>query len=159
MQPDLVPRCGDAPCLVGVEQRRDRRHEEARAHIMRGEEPKDARHAGAASELAPGQAPDRVGAGPWYDRLGRLVAASKDDLHKKFKVTLLSKCINLTFKQTLGFKVFGGTGLSCVSPGDTVFTGSEIGPQRCAITKVEAYTPDMEKADKAAAEAAKAAAH
>jgi hypothetical protein len=83
----------------------------------------------------------------------------EDDLHKKFKLTLLSKCISLTFKQTLGFKVFGGTGLSCVSPGDSVFTGDVTGPQRCSIKTVEAYTPDMEKADKAAAAAAKAAAH
>jgi len=83
----------------------------------------------------------------------------EDDLHKKFKLTLLSKCIGLTFKQRLGFKVFGGTGLSCVSTGDTVFTGDPTGPQRCAIKTVEAYTPDMEKADKAAAAAAKAAAH
>jgi len=83
----------------------------------------------------------------------------EDDLHKKFKITLLSKCIGLTFKQTLGFKVFGGTGLSCVSTGDTVFTGDPTGPQRCAIKTVEAYTPEMQKADKAAADAAKAAAH
>jgi hypothetical protein len=74
----------------------------------------------------------------------------EDDLHKKFKITLLSKCLSLTFKQRLGFKVFGGTGLSCVSPGDTVITGSEIGPQHCAIRTIEAYTPEMEKADKAA---------
>jgi len=60
----------------------------------------------------------------------------EDDLHRKFKITLLSKCIGLTFKQRLGFKVFGGTGLSCVSPGDTVFTGSPTGPQRCAIKMV-----------------------
>jgi hypothetical protein len=83
----------------------------------------------------------------------------EDDLHKKFKITLLSKCIGLTFKQRLGFKVFGGTGLSCVSSGDTVFTGDSMGPQRCSIKTIEAYTPDMEKADKAAAAAAKAAAH
>jgi hypothetical protein len=83
----------------------------------------------------------------------------EDDLHKKFKLTLLSKCLSLTFKQRLGFKVFGGTGLSCVSPGDSVITGSETGPQRCSIKTVEAYTPDMEKADKAAAAAAKATAH
>jgi hypothetical protein len=83
----------------------------------------------------------------------------EDDFHKKFKITLLSKCLSLTFKQRLGFKVFGGTGLSCISPGDSVFTGSEIGPQRCSINRVEAYTPEMEKADKAAADAAKAAGH
>jgi hypothetical protein len=83
----------------------------------------------------------------------------EDDLHRKFKITLLSKCISLTFKQRIGFKVFGGTGLSCVSPGDMVITGDPTGPQRCAIKTVEAYTPDMERADKAAADAAKAAQH
>jgi hypothetical protein len=83
----------------------------------------------------------------------------EDDLHKKFKLTLLSKCLSLTFKQRIGFKVFGGTGISCVSPGDSVITGSEIGPQRCSIKTLEAYTPEMEKADKAAAAAAKAASH
>jgi len=79
----------------------------------------------------------------------------EDNFHKKFKVTLLSKCLSLQFKETIGFKVFGGTGLSCVSAGDSIITGSESGPQRCAIKSVEAYTPEMEKADKAA----KAAAH
>ena len=83
----------------------------------------------------------------------------EDDFHKKFKLTLLSKCLSLQYKERIGFKVFGGTGLSCVSSGDSVFTGSEIGLQRCAIKTVEAYTPDMEKADKAAAAAAKAAGH
>jgi hypothetical protein len=83
----------------------------------------------------------------------------EDDLHQKFKITLFSKCLNLTFKQRIGFKVFGGTALSCVSSGDTIITGSQIGPQSCAIRKIEPYTPDMEKADKAAAAAAKAAAH
>ena len=82
----------------------------------------------------------------------------EDDLHRKFRITLLSKCVGLTFKQRLAFDVFGGTGLSCVSPGDTVIIGDPTGPQRCAIKTVEAYTPEMEKADKAAADAAKAAA-
>ncbi len=68
----------------------------------------------------------------------------------------MTPCLNMQFHERLGFKVFGGTGLSCVSRGDDVISGSEIGPQRCPISKIEPYTPEMEKADKAAKEAAKA---
>ena len=40
--------------------------------------------------------------------------------------------------------------LSCVTPGDIVFF-HDIGMEmRCVISKVTAYTPEMEKADKAA---------
>lgn len=81
----------------------------------------------------------------------------EDDFHAKFKLTLLSPCTNLTFKQGLGFKTFGGTALSCVSKGDEILTGTPIGPQHCPIVKIEPYTAEMEKADKDAAAAAKAA--
>ena len=75
----------------------------------------------------------------------------EDDFHNKYKLTLMSPCINLQYKLRLGFRTFGGTGLSCVSRGDEVIASSPIGPQRCPITKIEPYTPEMEKADKAAA--------
>ncbi len=72
----------------------------------------------------------------------------EDDLHKKFKLTLLGKCFDLQYRERIGFKVFGGFGLSCVTRGDSILSGSVIGPQRCSIKTVELYTPDMEKADK-----------
>ncbi len=81
----------------------------------------------------------------------------EDDFHQKFKLSLLSPCLNMQYKERLGFRTFGGTALSCVSRGDDVIASSQIGPQHCPISKVEPYTPEMEKADKDAAAAAKAA--
>jgi hypothetical protein len=81
----------------------------------------------------------------------------EDTFHRKFKVDLLGSCINLTFKQRIGFSSPGGTSLSCLSSGDSVFFhDSAIGQQKCAVKAVSDYTPEMEKAD-AAAEAAKKA--
>jgi len=78
----------------------------------------------------------------------------KDSFRRKYKVGLMGTCINLNFKQRIGFSSPGGTSLSCLSSGDTVFfRDSAMGEQRCAITSVIAYTPEMEKADKAAADA------
>ena len=71
--------------------------------------------------------------------------------HQKFKVSLMVHCPNMDFHQRLGFKAFGGSQLSCLSPGDYVIERDSMGPQHCPITKVEAYTPEMQKADEAAA--------
>lgn len=82
----------------------------------------------------------------------------EDTFHRKFTVALLGACINLTFKQRIGFSSPGGTSLSCLSGGDTVFfRDSATGQQRCAVKSIEAYTPEMEKADKDAEAAKKAA--
>jgi hypothetical protein len=74
----------------------------------------------------------------------------EDDFHKKFKLTLMTPCLNMQYHENLGFKVFGGSELACVSRGDEVISGSPIGPQHCPISNIETYTADMEKADKAA---------
>jgi len=82
----------------------------------------------------------------------------EDNSHNKFKVSLLGVCQGLTFKEGVAFKSFGGTGLSCLTSGDSVLTRNMgTGPQRCAIRKVEPYTPAMQKADADAAAAKKAA--
>ncbi|HTT97178.1 MAG TPA: DUF6491 family protein [Rhizomicrobium sp.] len=83
----------------------------------------------------------------------------EDNLHKKYKLSLLVSCQHLQFHERLGFKTFDPSALACVSKGDSVISGTEIGPQTCPIKTIEAYTPEMEKADKDAAAAAKAAAH
>ena len=83
----------------------------------------------------------------------------EDNFHDKFKVGLMVDCQHLQFRENLGFKVFAGTALACVSKGDEVIVGSQIGPQHCPIKTIEPYSADMEKADKAAADAAKAASH
>lgn len=81
-----------------------------------------------------------------------------DNWHQKFKVTLLGYCPNLSYRERLGIKSFGGTALSCVAAGDNVFTREfGTGVQRCPIRKVEVYTPEMMKADADAAAAKKAA--
>lgn len=81
----------------------------------------------------------------------------EDDLHQKFKVSLMGYCPALPFNETLGFKVIGGTQLSCISRGDEIISHQHpLGAFHCPVTNIVPYTPEMEKADKAAA-AAKAA--
>ncbi len=83
----------------------------------------------------------------------------EDNYHQKFKLGLMGYCPNLPFKEALAFKVIGGTGLSCITKGDLVITHQfPEGGFRCPIVNIVSYTPEMEKADKAAA-AAKAAQH
>ena len=77
----------------------------------------------------------------------------EDNSHQKFKLNLLGDCNGLTFRQKLGFKSIGGTDLSCMTPGDYVFTHVMAMHQRCPIKTIEVYTPEMEKADKAAKDA------
>lgn len=77
----------------------------------------------------------------------------ENDTHQKFKLELMGYCPGLTFKETIGLRSPGGSYLSCVGPGDTVFFHDLGMEMRCVINKVSAYTPEMEKADKAAKEA------
>jgi hypothetical protein len=81
----------------------------------------------------------------------------EDNFRQKFKLSLMTTCPDLLFKENLGFKSFGGTGLSCLTKGDDVIDRDRpIGSFRCPISNIETYTPAMEKADRDAA-AAKAA--
>jgi hypothetical protein len=80
----------------------------------------------------------------------------EDNWHSKWKLSLMGTCINLTFKERVGFKAFGGTHLSCLSKGDDVLVRNPGFPQRCPISDIVPYTPQMEAADKAAAAAKKA---
>ena len=79
----------------------------------------------------------------------------EDNWHSKWKVSLIGPCMNLTFKERVGFKAFGGTSLSCLSKGDSVLVRDPGFPQRCPIVNIVPYTPQMEAADKAAAAAKK----
>jgi hypothetical protein len=85
----------------------------------------------------------------------------EDNWHNKFKVSLMGVCMNLTFKEGIGFKSFGPhMALDCVSGGDDIVTRDiGIGRQHCPIRSVVPYTPDMAKADADAAAAKKAAQH
>ena len=81
----------------------------------------------------------------------------EDNWHKKFKLKLIGGCFNLKFHERLAFKSNGALSISCLSPGDSVIQRDfGMGPSRCAITKIDFYTPEEEAADKAAAAAKKA---
>jgi len=81
----------------------------------------------------------------------------EDNWHQKFKVSLMVDCINLNFKERVGFKAFGEfSSLSCLSKGDDVLVHDIGMGERCPISNIEPYTAAMEAADKAAAAAAKA---
>ena len=80
----------------------------------------------------------------------------EDEWHKKFKLGLIGICDDIRYHERLAFQSRGSLALSCVSAGDEVITHEVgLGPSRCAVTSIEAYTPQMEAADKAAARAAK----
>src|SRR6185295_11342721 len=82
----------------------------------------------------------------------------QDNFHRKYLVGLLGYCPNLSFRETIAIDSPGSTRLSCLSPGDNLIT-REVGTghQRCPVKDVSYYTPEMEKADKDAAAAKKAA--
>jgi len=78
----------------------------------------------------------------------------EDNSHMRFKVGLMGTCPGLAFKERVGFKSLGATALSCLGVGDDVVIRSlGYGHQICPIRTIVAYTPDMEKADQAAAAA------
>jgi|ERR1700733_1943631 len=77
----------------------------------------------------------------------------EDDTHRKFKMSLMGFCPDLAFKERIAFKSVGGSELSCLGTGDYVLAHEVAIPDRCPITSVVPYTPEMEAADKAAAAA------
>ena len=64
-----------------------------------------------------------------------------DRVGKKFAVTLMPGCFDLKFNERLGFKAFGGTGLSCLGHNDYILVppGGGQPRQRCFISDVQAY--------------------
>jgi hypothetical protein len=78
----------------------------------------------------------------------------QDKWHQKFKLGLMGYCGQLPFKLTLGFKSIGGiSGLDCVTNGDEVISRDSGMHYTCPIASIVPYTPALEKADKAAANA------
>jgi len=72
----------------------------------------------------------------------------EDELHQKFKVSLMGECPHLTFDVNLGIKSQSGIGgLDCVRRGDDVIAGGVGTNFTCPVTSVVPYTPEMEKAD------------
>jgi len=67
--------------------------------------------------------------------------------HKKALLTLIGVCNGLKFHETIAIRSPGGTGLSCISPGDTLSVRDLGMNQRCAITKVEPYVAPVTHKD------------
>jgi hypothetical protein len=82
----------------------------------------------------------------------------EDNWHRKFKMSLMGYCPNLSYRERIGFRSPGASDLTCMTPGDELIVNQfGTGAQRCPISSIVTYTPAMEAADKVAA-AAKAGA-
>jgi|KBSMisStaDraftv2_1062788.scaffolds.fasta_scaffold20942_4 hypothetical protein len=91
-----------------------------------------------------------------WNAVGNRTLIVEDNLHQKFKINLMGYCPNLAFKERVGFRSAGAMRLTCMSPGDNVVVNNMgAGFQRCPIQSIQAYTPAMQRADEAAAAAAK----
>lgn len=80
-----------------------------------------------------------------------------DKFGRKYLLSLAGLCNDLDFAMGVGIRPLGGMGGDfCVERGDRiVMRGGGVlpGPSACWVTKVERYTPDMEKAYRASLEA------
>ena len=80
-----------------------------------------------------------------------------DRFEHKYLVSLAGLCSDLDFSLAVGIvSPVGDTGDFCVEKGDKIVMrggGAMPGPSACWVTKVERYTPEMEKAYKASLEA------
>lgn len=75
-----------------------------------------------------------------------------DTFNHKYKVFLQFPCLELKFRNSLAFQSLSGSRLACLDRNDRVFAarGQGMPGDRCLIDSITAYTPAMEKADKAA---------
>ncbi|MGC9954637.1 MAG: DUF6491 family protein [Rhizomicrobium sp.] len=80
-----------------------------------------------------------------------------DRFGRKYLLGLAGYCADLDYSMAVGIRSPGGGGDSCVERGDKiVMRGSGMmGGDSCWVTKIERYTPDMEKAYQAALDAKK----
>jgi hypothetical protein len=71
-----------------------------------------------------------------------------DKFRDKYKLTFNSVCQDIDYNGAVALRTHSNFGLSCVERGDTVISRSVAGwRDRCVITKIERYTPAMERAD------------
>ncbi len=76
-----------------------------------------------------------------------------DRVNKQFTVSLMPGCHDLKFNDRLGFKSFGGIGLSCLGHNDYVLVppGGGLPSQRCFISDIQGYSATTPLAGAAAA--------
>jgi hypothetical protein len=91
--------------------------------------------------------------------LGERTLIVQDKVHREFKVSLYGPCPGIDYNIGAAIVSHGNTALDCVQPGDVVVHRGYGMGNRCPIKSVERYTPEMQRADQAAAAAAQASAH
>jgi len=74
---------------------------------------------------------------------------------QRYRLNFMSKCYNIQHQFGLRFKSFGVGTLSCIARGDSVLLNDPVGPNQCIVQSVQYQTPDLDRADFAAAQAAK----
>jgi hypothetical protein len=75
-----------------------------------------------------------------------------DKFRDKYKLSFNSVCQDIDYNGAVAIRTHSNFGLSCVERGDTVISRSTAGwRDRCVVTKIERYTPAMERADAEAA--------
>jgi hypothetical protein len=88
-----------------------------------------------------------------WKALDNRTVIAEDTRHNKFRLALMGYCPDVQLKERIGFQSPGSSYLSCMRAGDTLLV-NQFGtgrPQRCPISGITAYTPQMEAADKAKA--------
>jgi hypothetical protein len=78
-----------------------------------------------------------------------------DLARQRYRLNFIGKCYNIQHQFGLRFKTFGVGTLSCVDKGDSVLLNDPVGPNQCIIQGIEYQTPALDRADYAAALAAK----
>jgi hypothetical protein len=72
-----------------------------------------------------------------------------DKFRNKYKLSFNSVCQDIDYNGAVQIRTNSNFGLSCVARGDTVISRSFSGwRDRCVVTRVERYTPAMERADR-----------
>jgi hypothetical protein len=78
-----------------------------------------------------------------------------DQARQRYRLSFMGICQNLQYHLGIGFRTHGAGGLSCLAKGDSVIVRDEVTPAPCIIKDVQYQTAEMDKADAAAAQAAK----
>jgi len=78
-----------------------------------------------------------------------------DLARQRYRLNFMGVCYNLQYHLGIGFKTMGAGGLSCVTRGDSVIVRDPVTPAPCIIRDVQYQTEAMDRADFAAAAAAK----
>ena len=79
-----------------------------------------------------------------------------DRARLRYRVNFMGVCSNLQYHLNVAFKSRGAGNLSCISKGDSVIVNDVVTPIPCIIKDIQYQTVALDKADAAAAAAAKA---